>query len=109
LNRLRGPLFGATSIDTSDEVFGDLDYIVVSTGSAGCVVSNRLSADVYNKVLPLEGRSDQEITALLDATHRVVLKAFHLPKQGTIRHGRPDRGDGVRRGRGHVLRVGFTW
>jgi phenylpyruvate tautomerase PptA (4-oxalocrotonate tautomerase family) len=27
----------------------------------------------------LEGRSDQELAALLDATHRVVLDAFHVP------------------------------
>ena len=27
----------------------------------------------------LEGRSDQEIAALLDATHRVVLDVFHVP------------------------------
>ena len=28
-----------------------------------------------------EGRSDQELTALLDATHRVVLDAFHVPER----------------------------
>jgi phenylpyruvate tautomerase PptA (4-oxalocrotonate tautomerase family) len=27
----------------------------------------------------VEGRSDQELAALLDATHRVVLDAFHVP------------------------------
>jgi phenylpyruvate tautomerase PptA (4-oxalocrotonate tautomerase family) len=28
-----------------------------------------------------EGRSDRELAALLDATHRVVLDAFHVPKR----------------------------
>jgi phenylpyruvate tautomerase PptA (4-oxalocrotonate tautomerase family) len=28
-----------------------------------------------------EGRSDEELAALLDATHRVVLDAFHVPKR----------------------------
>ena len=28
-----------------------------------------------------EGRSDQELAALLDATHRVVLDAFHVPER----------------------------
>jgi hypothetical protein len=28
-----------------------------------------------------EGRSDQEITTLLDATHRVVLDTFHVPRR----------------------------
>ena len=29
----------------------------------------------------LEGRSDQELAALLDATHRVVLDVFHVPER----------------------------
>lgn len=41
-------------METSDEVFGEFDHIVIGAGSAGCVVSNRLSADVRNKVLLLE-------------------------------------------------------
>jgi hypothetical protein len=29
----------------------------------------------------LEGRTDQELSALLDATHRVVLRTFHVPER----------------------------
>jgi hypothetical protein len=29
----------------------------------------------------IEGRSDQEITALLDATHRVLLRILHVPQR----------------------------
>jgi phenylpyruvate tautomerase PptA (4-oxalocrotonate tautomerase family) len=28
----------------------------------------------------IEGRTDQELATLLDATHRVVLRTFHVPK-----------------------------
>ena len=41
-------------MDVADEVFGEFDYIVIGAGSAGCVISNRLSADPRNKVLLLE-------------------------------------------------------
>src|SRR5271163_4658594 len=33
---------------------GDFDYIVVGAGSAGCLLANRLSADLDNRVLVLE-------------------------------------------------------
>lgn len=41
-------------MQTTDEVFGEFDYIVIGAGSAGCVLANRLSADARNKVLLLE-------------------------------------------------------
>src|SRR5712672_2970808 len=33
---------------------GDFDYIVVGAGTAGCIMANRLSADLKNRVLILE-------------------------------------------------------
>lgn len=38
----------------TDLLEGDYDYIVVGAGTAGCIVSNRLSADPKNRVLTLE-------------------------------------------------------
>jgi len=41
-------------MDISNEVFGVFDYILIGAGSAGCLLTNRLSADTRNKVLLLE-------------------------------------------------------
>jgi len=54
------PATGVTSMDVSDEVFGEFDYIVIGAGSAGCVISNRLSADSRNKVLLLEAGGEDD-------------------------------------------------
>jgi choline dehydrogenase-like flavoprotein len=42
----------------TDLLEGDYDYIVVGAGTAGCIVSNRLSADPNNRVLTLEAGSN---------------------------------------------------
>ena len=40
--------------ETATHLDGDFDYIVVGAGSAGCVVTNRLTADAGKRVLLLE-------------------------------------------------------
>jgi hypothetical protein len=45
------------------------------------------------KIDAIEGRSQSEVTTLLDAVHRAVVKAFHVPVQMWIpRHGGRDSG-----------------
>jgi len=47
-------LQNAEGFAMTDRLEGDYDYIVVGAGTAGCIVSNRLSADPNNRVLTLE-------------------------------------------------------
>ena len=42
------------TVESATRLEGDFDYIVVGAGSAGCVMSNRLSADPAKRVLLLE-------------------------------------------------------
>jgi choline dehydrogenase-like flavoprotein len=56
-------------------VFVETDYIVVGTGSAGCVVANRLSADPGSRVVVLEaGPRDKDKFVHIPAA---VAKLFH--------------------------------
>jgi choline dehydrogenase-like flavoprotein len=56
-------------------VFVETDYIVVGTGSAGCVVANRLSADPGSRVVVQEaGPRDKDKLVHIPAA---VAKLFH--------------------------------
>ena len=80
------------------------DYIIIGAGSSGCVLANRLSADVNNKVLLLEA-GNKDINPWL---HIPVgyFKTMHNPKTDWCYITEPDKGINKRKlqwPRGKVL------
>lgn len=73
----------------------DYDYIVIGAGSTGCVVANRLSADLGNRVLLLEaGGSDRSVYIHMPAA--TYIKAIGNPKYDWMYPTEPDPTTGGR-------------